>query len=61
MASPSGTDFRYGEEIARLRLAETLTKKALDSAKRGVAESVTSDVKVGNVNEQPNLRVSLVH
>jgi programmed cell death 6-interacting protein len=38
---------RYGEEIARLRVAEGLTKKGLDAGKRGVAESVLSDLKVG--------------
>lgn len=37
---------RYGEEIARLRVAEGLTKKGLDAGKRGVAESVLSDLKV---------------
>ncbi|WWC90377.1 pH-response regulator protein palA/RIM20 [Kwoniella dendrophila CBS 6074] len=36
---------RYGEEIARLRVAEGLTKKGLDAGKKGVADSVISDLK----------------
>ncbi|ODN73147.1 pH-response regulator protein palA/RIM20 [Cryptococcus amylolentus CBS 6039] len=36
---------RYGEEIARLRVAESLAKKGLDATKRGVTESVTTDLK----------------
>ncbi|RSH85698.1 pH-response regulator protein palA/rim20 [Saitozyma podzolica] len=35
---------RYGDEIARLRVAEGLAKKGLDSRK-GVADSVVSDLK----------------
>lgn len=37
---------RYGEEIARLRVAEGLTKKGIDAGKKGVAESVVSETKV---------------
>ncbi|WRT68722.1 pH-response regulator protein palA/RIM20 [Kwoniella shivajii] len=36
---------RYGEEIARLRVAEGLAKKGLDVGKKGVADSVISDLK----------------
>lgn len=36
---------RYGDELGRLKLAETLVKKALDSSKRGVSEAITSDLK----------------
>ncbi|WVR09313.1 pH-response regulator protein palA/RIM20 [Kwoniella sp. DSM 27419] len=36
---------RYGEEIARLRVAEALAKKGLDAGKKGVAESVMSDLR----------------
>ncbi|EST04478.1 ALIX V-shaped domain protein [Kalmanozyma brasiliensis GHG001] len=36
---------RYGDELGRLQLAETHVKKALDSAKRGVSEAITSDLK----------------
>lgn len=35
---------RYGDEIARLRVAEGLAKKGLD-AKKGVADNVISDLK----------------
>ena len=38
---------RYGEEIARLRVAEGLTKKGIDAGKKTVADSVTSETKVG--------------
>lgn len=37
---------RYGEEIARLRAAEGLAKKGLDTGKKGVADAVVSDLKV---------------
>ena len=37
---------RYGNEIARLRVAEGLAKKGLDAGKKGVADSVSSDLKV---------------
>ncbi|KAJ9095781.1 hypothetical protein QFC20_006576 [Naganishia adeliensis] len=36
---------RYGEEIARLQLAETMAKKALDAVKPGLGGAVTSDLK----------------
>ncbi|KAK6911000.1 pH-response regulator protein palA/RIM20 [Kwoniella mangroviensis CBS 8507] len=36
---------RYGEEIARLRVAEGLAKKGLEAGKKGVADSVLSDLK----------------
>ncbi|ORX38229.1 BRO1-like domain-domain-containing protein [Kockovaella imperatae] len=36
---------RYGEEIARLRVAEGLTKKGLDMGKSGVAEAVVQDMR----------------
>ncbi|WWC71251.1 pH-response regulator protein palA/RIM20 [Kwoniella pini CBS 10737] len=36
---------RYGEEIARLRVAEGLAKKGLEAGKKGVADSVISDLK----------------
>lgn len=38
---------RYGEEIGRLKVAEGLAKKGLDAARKGVADSVVSDLKVG--------------
>lgn len=38
---------RYGEEIARLRVAEGLAKKGLDTGKRGVADAVVADLRVG--------------
>ena len=37
---------RYGEEIARLRVAEGLVKKGLDVNKKGVSDAVISDLKV---------------
>lgn len=37
---------RYGEEIARLRVAEGLAKKGLDTGKRGVADAVIADLRV---------------
>lgn len=37
---------RYGEEIARLRVAEGLAKKGLDTGKRGVADAVVADLRV---------------
>jgi hypothetical protein len=40
---------KYGEEIARLRLAEGLTKKGIDAGKRGVAESVVAETKVSQI------------
>jgi programmed cell death 6-interacting protein len=40
---------RYGEEIARLRVAEGLTKKGLDAGKKGVADSVVSETKVSSL------------
>lgn len=36
---------RYGEEIARLRVAEGLAKKGLDM-KKGVVENVMEDLRV---------------
>ena len=36
---------RYGEEIARLRVAEGLAKKGLDTGKRGVADAVIADLR----------------
>lgn len=40
---------RYGEEIGRLKVAESLAKKGLDAARKGVADSVVSDLKVGSL------------
>lgn len=40
---------RYGEEIGRLKVAEGLAKKGLDAARKGVADSVVSDLKVGSL------------
>jgi programmed cell death 6-interacting protein len=40
---------RYGEEIARLRVAEGLTKKGIDAGRRGVADSVVQETKVGRL------------
>lgn len=37
---------RYGDEIARLRVAEGLAKKGLDIGKKGVSDSVIQDLKV---------------
>ncbi|KAJ9474069.1 pH-response regulator protein palA/RIM20 [Pseudozyma hubeiensis] len=36
---------RYGDELGRLHLAEQNVKKALDSAKRGVSNAITSDLE----------------
>ncbi|PWY97686.1 BRO1-domain-containing protein [Testicularia cyperi] len=36
---------RYGDELGRLKVAEIHVKKALDSARRGVSEAITSDLK----------------
>jgi programmed cell death 6-interacting protein len=36
---------KYGEEIARLKLAESLAKKGLSAAK-GVADAVAGDLRV---------------
>ncbi|OWZ77273.1 pH-response regulator protein palA/RIM20 [Cryptococcus neoformans Bt85] len=36
---------RYGEEIGRLKVAEGLAKKGLDAARKGVADSVVSDLQ----------------
>ncbi|KAJ9125522.1 hypothetical protein QFC22_000483 [Naganishia vaughanmartiniae] len=36
---------RYGDEIARLQLAETLAKKALDAVKPGLSTAVSSDLR----------------
>ncbi|WWD19366.1 pH-response regulator protein palA/RIM20 [Kwoniella shandongensis] len=36
---------KYGEEIARLRVAEGLAKKGLDAGRKGVADAVVSDLK----------------
>ncbi|UZJ52778.1 hypothetical protein CBS101457_002098 [Exobasidium rhododendri] len=36
---------RYGDEIGRLKLAEGLVKKALDSPKRGTSEALQADLK----------------
>jgi len=41
---------RYGEEIARLRVAEGLTKKGIDAGRRGVADSVLSETKVSDLD-----------
>lgn len=41
---------RYGEEIARLRVAEGLTKKGIDAGRRGVADSVLSETKVSGLD-----------
>lgn len=37
---------RYGEEVARLRQAQVLVKKAMDGSRKGVAAAVISDLKV---------------
>ena len=37
---------RYGEEIGRLKLAESTIKKALETSKRGVPASLFDDLKV---------------
>ncbi len=37
---------RYGEEIGRMRYAETLVKQALASVKSGMSDAVVSDLKV---------------
>jgi programmed cell death 6-interacting protein len=37
---------RYGEEIARLKVAEACAKKGLDTGKRGVADAVIADLRV---------------
>ena len=37
---------RYGEEIARLKVAEGCAKKGLDTGKRGVADAVIADLRV---------------
>lgn len=39
---------RYGDEIARLRVAEGLAKKGLAIGQRGIADSVLSELKVGD-------------
>ncbi|WVO14605.1 pH-response regulator protein palA/RIM20 [Cryptococcus depauperatus] len=36
---------RYGEEIARLKIAEGLCKKGIDAVRKGVADSVVADLK----------------
>lgn len=36
---------RYGDELGRLKVAESYVKKALDSSKRGVSEALQSDLK----------------
>lgn len=36
---------KYGEEIGRLRVAETLAKKGLDAGRKGVSDNVMSDLK----------------
>lgn len=46
---------KYGIEIARLRVAEGLAKKGLSNT-RGVADSVTSDLKVGSSAQERTLR-----
>ena len=38
---------RYGVEVARLKVADGLAKKGLDVGKKGVAEAVMSDLRVG--------------
>jgi hypothetical protein len=43
---------RYGEEIARLKVAEACAKKGLDTGKRGVANSVIEDLKVSYSHKQ---------
>ena len=47
-AHTCGLRDRYGEEIARLQLAETMAKKALDAIKPGLSAAVTSDLKVSD-------------
>lgn len=42
---------RYGEEIARLKVAEGLAKKGLDAGKRGVGDAVVSDLKVSTMRD----------
>lgn len=37
---------KYGEEIARLRVAEGLAKKGLEAGRKGVNESVVNDLKL---------------
>lgn len=37
---------RYGDEIARLRIADGLAKKGLDMGKKNVVDSVLGDLKV---------------
>jgi hypothetical protein len=44
---------RYGDEISRLRVAEVLAKKGLDLGKKGVAEAVVSDLRVGLLSYTP--------
>ena len=36
---------RYGDELGRLHVADQHVKKALDSAKRGVSDAITNDLK----------------
>lgn len=48
---------RYGEEIARLQLAETMARKALDAVKPGLGGAVTSDLKV---RVSPFVRVRII-
>ena len=39
---------RYGVEVARLKVADGLAKKGLDVGKKGVADAVVSDLRVGS-------------
>ncbi len=46
---------RYGDVVARLKVAEGLAKKGLDAGKKGVADSVTSDLRVNAFRQLPTL------
>lgn len=46
---------RYADELGRLHLAEQHVKKALDSAKRGVSDAITSDLKSLHAILQSNI------
>lgn len=48
---------RYGDEIARLQLAETLAKKALDAVKPGLSTAVSSDLRVRAAFQTSNFQV----
>jgi programmed cell death 6-interacting protein len=51
---------RYGEEIARLQIAEGLTKKAISEARNGVADTVLSDLKVIDMTFQLSSRMLIL-